>query len=224
MPLYALRSTQYSRVAQADRPLAATACLAERAAQAAEDQGTNRSGSGSCWWMSDGGGRRAAALGAVETKMDRRSFLGAVVVGGLGLGVSAAPARADHDDYRGYRYFRGRDREEIRQREFLRHKMFDLADCIRLALREGDLSRQRAHRFYERLDDVRDFLRDDRHLSDSEFGRRRDDLRDVGEDLRRALRRADRYDRFYRDRDYRDRDPRDRDYYRDRDRDRDYRY
>jgi hypothetical protein len=141
--------------------------------------------------------------------MNRRAFIGALALAGLGLAGGATGASADHYDrwdYRRYHYFRGRDRDEIRQREYLRYRMFDIAERIRLGDREGDLGRNRAARFYDRLDDVRDFLRDDRHLSDSEFHRRRDDLEDIERDLREALRRSSRYDRVYRDRFY-DRNP-----------------
>lgn len=159
--------------------------------------------------------------------MNRRSFLGALGLGGFAIIAGASAARADHE-YRSYRYYRGRDREEIRQRETLRFRLFDIADRIRLAEREGDLPRWKAGQFYRRLDDVRDFLREDHHLSDSEFGRRRDDLNDISRDFAIATRRFSRYDRDYRDRFWdrrdrgdrydRDRDHDDRDYDRGRDR------
>jgi hypothetical protein len=132
----------------------------------------------------------------------------------LGAAVPEAAAQS-FDRYRGYRYYDGRDRQEIRQRQILRSRMFDLADRIRLAEREGAITRRKANDLFDDLDDVRDFLRDDRHLSDSEFRRRMDDLDDVARDFREALRRQgrrgwDRYDRYDR---YDDRYRRDR-YYR----------
>ena len=97
-----------------------------------------------------------------------------------GLGAVATPASADHDDrYYGQRYYRGHDREEIRRREILRSRMLDLADRVRLAERERALDRRDASDLYQTLDRVRDFLRNDRYLSDSEFDRRMGDLDNV---------------------------------------------
>lgn len=125
-----------------------------------------------------------------------------VAVGGT---IAIQPAQADHR-YREYRYYRGRDRDEIRRREFLRMRMFDLADRIRLADRERDIGPREANRLYRELDDVRDFLRNDHFLDGREFERRQDDLNDVGSDLRRILRRNrgryGRYDRYDRDHRY----------------------
>ncbi len=116
----------------------------------------------------------------------------------------APAAQARHDDrYRDYGYYRGRDRYEVRQREALRGRLFDLADRVRLAEREGAISRREADNFYRRLDRVRDFLRDDRYLTDSEYDRRMRDLLDIHDDLRDEARRYrgrnwDRYDWGYR--------------------------
>lgn len=109
-------------------------------------------------------------------------LLGLVCVGGA---TTAIPAQADHNPrYYGQRYYRGRDRDDIRRREILRNKLIDLGDRVRLAERSNRISRDRARDLYEDLDDVRDFLREDRNLSDSEFDRRMDDLEEVAEDLR----------------------------------------
>lgn len=166
--------------------------------------------------------------------MTRRQLwlaLGAAVVGGTAM-IQPAEAQWRDRDYRTFRYHRGRNTEEIRRREYLRDRMFDLADRIRLAVRERDLTSREADRLYDRLDDVRDFLRDDRNLSGAEFDRRRSDLNDIGTDLRRMVSRRNgrgrwyddrygRYDRDYHDRDrYYDRNRYDDRYY-DRDRDRD---
>lgn len=159
--------------------------------------------------------------------MNRRNFLSGLFLGGLGLAAGAGAAHAqrfpydpydrydrygrpDRWDYRRYTYFRGRDRDEIRRREALRFRMFDLAERIRMAEREGLISRRRANDLYDDLDDVRDFLRNDRNLTRSEFERRRDDLDDIADDLRDSYRRRggrfrtdpwfDRYqDRYRRD-------------------------
>jgi hypothetical protein len=148
-------------------------------------------------------------------KLSRLVFgLMAAVMGWTILAAAPAGADAFYDRYRGARYYRGRDRDDIRRREILRSHMFDLADRIRLADREGVISRRKADDLFEDLDDVRDFLRGDRYLTDSEFDRRRDDLRDIEDDLRDAYRRRggryDRYDRYDR---YRDRYDRRDDYY-----------
>jgi hypothetical protein len=89
-----------------------------------------------------------------------------------------------YETYRSTRYYRGRDGSEVRRREIVRSRMMDLADRARLAARQGDLSRREVDRIYDRLDDVRDFLRGDRYLTESEFRRRMDDLDDVSRDLR----------------------------------------
>ena len=133
--------------------------------------------------------------------MTRRNLV-ALGLAVLGIGATAPAAHADHyDRYYGQRYYRGRDRDEIRRREILRDRLIDLGDRIRLAERQGDLSRRQANRLYDELDDVRDFLRGDRHLTDSEFDRRADDLRDVARDLRQWS--GSRYSR-YRSHDYED--------------------
>jgi len=146
--------------------------------------------------------------------MTRRNLVAALGLAVLGVGAAAPVVQAQglhYDRYYGQRYYRGGDRDEIRRREILRDRLIDLADRIRLAERQGDLSRRQANRLYEKLDDVRDFLRGDRHLSDAEFDRRADDLRDVARDLRTGS--GSRYGR-YRSRDsedwyYNDRYPRD---------------
>lgn len=137
--------------------------------------------------------------------MTRRNLVFALMLGVVGLGAVAPAAQAQryehYDRYYGQRYYRGRDSADIRRREILRERLIDLADRIRLAEREGDISRSRANRLYERLDNVRDFLRGDRYLSDAEFDRRSDDLRDVARDLRENT--GNRYSR-YRSRSYED--------------------
>ena len=150
--------------------------------------------------------------------MNRRNFLSGLFLGGLGLaaGATAASAQrpygrvygADPWDYRRHNYYRGRDSHEIRLREALRYRLFDLADQVRNAERQGLISRGRSQDLREELDDVRDFLRDDRHLTRSEFERRRDDLDEIADDLRDSYRRRggryrndpffDNYDRRFR--------------------------
>src|SRR5688572_18942440 len=154
--------------------------------------------------------------------MNRRHFLTGLLLGGLGLTAGATTVAAqvydpryrsgryggDPWDYRRHNYYRGRDSHEIRLREALRYRLFDLADQVRNAERQGLISRGRAQDLREELDDVRDFLRDDRHLTRSEFERRRDDLDEIADDLRDSYRRRggryrndpwfDNYDRRFR--------------------------
>lgn len=144
--------------------------------------------------------------------MRLRSLGMALVAAVVGLCTLAPVAQARdfdrYDTYRSTRYYRGHDGSEIRRREILRGRMMDLADRVRMASRQGDLSRRETDRLYDRLDDVRDFLRGDRNLSESEFRRRMDDLDDVARGLRdyrrddryrgRDIWRSDRYDDRYR--------------------------
>ena len=141
--------------------------------------------------------------------MNLRNVVLALSLATVGLAAAAPPAQADHPRYSRYQYFRGRDRDDIRRREILRNQLFRLADRVSLAERQGRISRRKANELFRELDDVRDFLRDDRHLSDSEFDRRRDDLEDVARELREDSRRfgygggyRGRYDDRYYDRGY----------------------
>src|SRR5438045_5815365 len=89
---------------------------------------------------------------------------------------AAAPARADrYDSYSDSRYHEGRDRAEARRRGILEDRLNGLSDRTRLAERQGELSRRTAEHVYRDLDRVRDFVRGDHYLSESEFGRRMED-------------------------------------------------
>jgi hypothetical protein len=148
-------------------------------------------------------------------EMNRRSFFG-LALGALGL-TGATAAHADRYDYRSHRYYYGRDGDERRRREILRFRLFEIADRLRLAERNGDIAPRRAAQLCDRLDDVRDFLRGDRYLTDSEFDRRRRDLNDIEDDFRDAIRDRRRNSRYYdRDRYYDRNRYYDRDRYRDR--------
>jgi len=121
----------------------------------------------------------------------------AVALGATGCLGLAPAAQAGSSDryrdrgyYRDYSYYRGRDRDESRRREVLRERVADLADRIRLAERERDISRSEADKFFRRLDDVRDFLRQDQNLTSSEFDRRSNILDDIMRDLRDERREA----------------------------------
>ena len=107
----------------------------------------------------------------------------------FGWMMVAPPAQAQLGDrYNGRRYYSGGNRDEVRRRMILRERLLDLGDRVRLAERQRALSRHDASELYEDLDDVRDFLMDDRHLTDSEYDRRMDDLDDVEEEFRENAR------------------------------------
>jgi hypothetical protein len=133
--------------------------------------------------------------------MNRRNLILGMVLGAAGLTTFAPAAHADFLRYRSYTYFRGRDSWEVRRREALRARLFDLASRVEAAERNRAISRRDAAEIFEDLDDVSDFLRHERYLTDSEYARRLDDLRDAERDLRDALR--DHRGRYYdRDRYY----------------------
>jgi len=58
---------------------------------------------------------------------------------------------------------------------------------VRSADRRREISQRDADHYYERLDKVGRFLRDDRHLSQSEYDRRRRDLDNVERDFHRSV-------------------------------------
>ena len=109
---------------------------------------------------------------------------------------AAAAARAPYDDYRSARYYRGRDRDEIVRRAILRDRLLDAASWVKEADRRGDISRRQAGSLFRRLDRVADLLRCDRYITDAEFQRWRNDLRDVLHDLRRDAREGHRRYRY----------------------------
>jgi hypothetical protein len=114
----------------------------------------------------------------------------------VGAGIAAVPARADHyARYYEYRYYHGRDRDEIRRRDILHDRLIDIADRVRLAEREGDIGHRQARHVYDKLDDVRDLLHHDRYITEDEFHRWRDRLEDADHDFRSNLRRDRHYDR-----------------------------
>lgn len=116
----------------------------------------------------------------------------AALVGGI---VLAGPAAADHlDTYRSTSYYRGRGSEDIRHRQLLRDRLLHTAEQVRLAERNHRIGRQAAGELWRGLDRVHDFLRNDRNLTSSEFGRRMDDLHRVQRELQEALRNHGRRD------------------------------
>jgi hypothetical protein len=118
----------------------------------------------------------------------------------VGLGLTTAllvPAGAlgqrSSDWYRDVRpYLDGRG-QEVAQRVRLWEEFARLRESVRRADRSGDISLRDADRFYDRLDRVAHFLRNDKNLSDSEYKRRRGDLDNIAGDFDRMTR--DRYAR-----------------------------
>ncbi len=119
--------------------------------------------------------------------MTTRRWILAAILALPVAGLTASPAQADHyGSFFTGRFVRGRDGAEIRRREILRARMADLVERIQLADRHGVISRREAYELLDDLDDVRDFLRDDHYLTDSEFDRRMCDLDDVQRHLGRC--------------------------------------
>jgi len=134
----------------------------------------------------------------------RRALFLAVGVGLVTtlLAPPAAFAQRRGDWYYDVRPYLGRRSGENAREARLWEEVIYLRNEVRRLDRRGDITVRQADRFYDRIDRVARFLRDDRRLSESEFDRRRDDLNDIARDLRRADRsrygsrdRDDRYDR-----------------------------
>jgi hypothetical protein len=128
-----------------------------------------------------------------------------ILLVGLGLiapllAPSGAQAQRRDDWYRDVRpYLSGRGEEAARKARLV-EETINLRSDVRSADRRGDISSRAADRLYDKLDHVAKFLRDDRHLSSSEYDRRRHDLDSVARDLdhatrNRVSRRDDRYGR-----------------------------
>jgi hypothetical protein len=98
-----------------------------------------------------------------------------------------AEARRRGDWYRDVRPYLPRNSEGTVKEARLWDEFVHLRGIVRQADRRRDLSPRQADRFYDRLDRVARFLRDDRRLSNSEYNRRRDDLEDISRDLDRAI-------------------------------------
>jgi hypothetical protein len=122
----------------------------------------------------------------------RKAILGLCV--GLALTVIAPAgvfAQRDDDWYRDVRPFLDKNTDEGARRARLWERFIRLRSSVRTADRRGDISLKDADNFYNRLDKVGRFLRDDRHLSNHEYDRRRRDLDHVDRDLNRALEHRD---------------------------------
>jgi hypothetical protein len=80
-----------------------------------------------------------------------------------------------------------RNTDEGARRARLWERFTRLRADVRTADRRGEISPRDADHYYDRLDKVARFLRDDRHLSQHEYDRRRHDLDNVDRDLHRSL-------------------------------------
>src|SRR6266568_8355971 len=117
-----------------------------------------------------------------------RAILGVCV--GLALLLlipSGVFAQRGDDWYRDARPYLDRSTDEGARRARLWERFIRLRSDVRTADRRGDISLKDADNFYNRLDKVGHFLRDDRHLSNHEYDRRRRELDHVDRDLHRAL-------------------------------------
>jgi hypothetical protein len=118
----------------------------------------------------------------------RKAILGLCAVVALALLPSAAAlAQRDEDWYRDVRPFLDKRTDEGARRARLWERFVQLRSDVRTADRRRDISLKDADDLYNRLDKVGRFLRDDRHLSNHEYNRRRRDLDNVERDLRRDL-------------------------------------
>src|SRR6266568_3920914 len=118
----------------------------------------------------------------------RRAILGLCI--GLTLALLAPAgvfAERGDDWYRDVRPYLDRSTDEGARRARLWERFVRLRSDVRTADRRGDISLKDADNFYNRLDKVGRFVRDDRHLSNHEYDRRRRDLDHVDRDLHRAL-------------------------------------
>ncbi len=118
----------------------------------------------------------------------RKAILGLCAALALTLLPSAAVfAQRDEDWYRDVRPFLDKRTDEGARRARLWERFVQLRSDVRTADRRRDISLKDADNFYNRLDKVGHFLRDDRHLSNHEYDRRRRDLDNVERDLHRDL-------------------------------------
>src|SRR5438093_71315 len=118
----------------------------------------------------------------------RRAILGLCI--GLTLALLAPAgvfAERGDDWYRDVRPYLDRSTDEGARRARLWERFVRLRSDVRTADRRGDISLKDADNYYNRLDKVARFLRDDRHLSQREYDRRRRDLDNVERDLQRSL-------------------------------------
>src|SRR6266849_5398590 len=102
----------------------------------------------------------------------RRASLG--VCAGLVLAIlapTAVLAQRNDDWYRDVRPFLDKRTDEGARRARLWERFVQLRSEVRTADHHGDISLKDADSFYNRLDKVGRFVRDDRHLSNHEYDR-----------------------------------------------------
>jgi hypothetical protein len=115
-----------------------------------------------------------------------------VLMVGVGLAaallvVPGAQAQRRGDDwYRDVRPYLGGSGAEAARRVRLWEEFVRLRGEVKRVDRRGDISLKDADHLYNRLDHVADFLRNDKHLTEKEYNRRRGDLDGVARDLERA--------------------------------------
>jgi hypothetical protein len=114
----------------------------------------------------------------------RKWVLTAAVAAVASTAVPLTAHAQRYTPYDTYRYYRGRDRDEITRRSALRAELQRVEERVRTAEERGTIGRRRAAEFQNRLDDVRDLLRSERRVSESEYDRWMEDLRDIRGDLR----------------------------------------
>jgi len=118
----------------------------------------------------------------------KRAILG--ISAGLMLALlapGAAIAQRGEDWYRDVRPYLDRNTEDGARRARLWERFARLRSDVRSADRRREISQRDADHYYDRLDKVGRFLRDDRHLSQSEYDRRRRDLDNVERDFHRSV-------------------------------------
>jgi len=114
--------------------------------------------------------------------------VGVGLVAALLVSPGAQAQRRADDWYRDVRPYLGGSGEEAARRVRLWEEFVRLRGDVKRVDRRGDISLKDADHFYDRLDHVADFLRNDKNLSEKEYNRRRGDLDSVARDLERVER------------------------------------
>jgi hypothetical protein len=120
---------------------------------------------------------------------------------GMGVGITGAVVQPVEAGTRGrsqsqsqseYRYVpygtqrwnRGVDTRDTQRRSQLRSRLMTVSTKVRDAENRGRINRNEANRLYRRMDNVRDLLRNERRISDNEYERWSNDLREIQRDFR----------------------------------------
>ena len=118
--------------------------------------------------------------------MQRRGVWASVGLALLMLTPGAVLAQRGSDWYRDAAPWLGRRGEEGGRRVSLLDRYSRVRSDVRRAERRNEISGRDADHLYNRLDKVARFLRNDRHLSGSEYDHRVKDLDHIERDLDRA--------------------------------------